>query len=147
MRVVWARMAEVLDGSMTPAVVQRFVDEGIDVAVRVVRHPDGAGTVEVGLGGPSSISGVFELGVLPLTLADASALVAGSAIGRVITDPLDRVRIVELVHRMAALVEQHEEIRRVAADPVLVTSAGAVVADVEVVLGDPIEDFAVRRLE
>src|SRR5690606_17202746 len=30
MRVVWARMAEVLDGSMTPAVVQRFVDEGID---------------------------------------------------------------------------------------------------------------------
>jgi len=147
MRVVWARMAEVLDGTMTPAVVQRFLDEGVDVAVTVTRHPDGAGTVEVGLGGPASITGATELGVLPLSLADASALVATSPVGRVLTDPLDRVRIVELVHRMAALVERHESIRRIVADPVLVTGAGASVADVEVAVGDPVEDLAVRRLE
>jgi acyl-CoA synthetase (NDP forming)/RimJ/RimL family protein N-acetyltransferase len=147
LRVVWARMEQLLDGPMAPAVVQHFVDEGVDVAVTVTRHPDGAGTVEVGLGGPAAISGSVELGVLPLTLGDASALVANSPVGRVLTDPLDRVRIVEVVHRLAALVEDHDAIRRVYADPVVVTGSGAAIADVQITVDDAVEEFTVRRLE
>ena len=147
LRVVWARMESVLEGAMVPAVVQRFVDEGLDVAITIRRHSDGAVTVEVGLGGPAAISGSVELGVLPLTLADASALVANSPVGRVLTDPLDRVRIVEVVHRLAALVEDHDAIRRLYADPVVVTGSGAAIADVQITVDDSVEEFTVRRLE
>lgn len=147
LRVVWARMEEVLDGEMVPAVVQRFVDEGVDVAVRVTREPDGAGTIEVGLGGPAAVAGDVQLGVLPLTLGDASTLVGASAISRVLTDPLDRVRVVEVVHRLAALVDGTDGIRSLYADPVVVSTSGAEIADVQIVVGDPVEEFTVRRLE
>ena len=89
----------------------------------------------------------YTLGVLPLTLADASSLVATSPVGRVLTDPLDRVPVVELVHRLAALVEEHDCVRSVAADPVVVSPMWARVADVEIRVGEPVEEFAVRRLE
>ena len=132
---------------MHPVAIQRFADSGIDVAVEVRRDPDGSGTVEVGLGGPAAILGEYELRVLPLTLADASALVAGSPVGRVLTDPLDRVPIVDVVHRLSDLVLEEDAIRRLVADPIVVSPMSAAVADVEIVVGEPIEDFAVRRLE
>jgi acyl-CoA synthetase (NDP forming)/RimJ/RimL family protein N-acetyltransferase len=147
MRTAWARMEAVLDGSMTPAVVQRFLDGGVDVSITVARDAEGSGTVEVGLGGPAAISGRAELGVLPLSLGDASTLVANSAVGRVLADPLDRVRLVEVVHRLASLVEGLEPIRRVYADPVLVSGADAAVADIEIVVDDAVDEFTVRRLE
>ena len=53
----------------------------------------------------------------------------------------------ELVHRLAALVEEHDCVRSVAADPVVVSPMWARVADVEIRVGEPVEEFAVRRLE
>ncbi|MFN7149257.1 MAG: GNAT family N-acetyltransferase [Microthrixaceae bacterium] len=147
LRATWARMSEALGDSMLPAVVQRFVESGLDVSIEVQRDPDGSGVVRVGLGGPAAILGEHELGVLPLTLADASSLVANSPVGRVLTDPLDRVPVVEVVHRLAALVEENDEVRRVLADPVLVSPMWTRVADVEIQVGEPIDDFDVRRLE
>jgi hypothetical protein len=147
LRATWARMSEALGDSMLPAVVQRFVESGLDVSIEVQRDPDGSGVVRVGLGGPAAILGEHELGVLPLTLADASSLVANSPVGRVLTDPLDRVPVVEVLHRLAALVEENDEVRRVRADPVLVSPMWARVADVEIQMGEPIDDFDVRRLE
>ena len=147
LRASWERMAAVLGEQMLPAVVQRFADSGVDVAVQIERESDGTGTVTVGLGGPAAIAGEQELGVLPLRLSDASTLVATSAVGRVLTDPLDRVPVVDLVHRLAALADQHDEIHRIHADPVVTSLLGALVADVEVWVGDPLDDLAVRRLE
>lgn len=147
LRASWERMAAVLGEQMLPAVVQRFADSGVDVAVQIERESDGTGTVTVGLGGPAAIAGEQELGVLPLRLSDASTLVATSAVGRVLTDPLDRVPVVDLVHRLAALADQHDEIHRIHADPVVTSLLGALVADVEVWVGDPLDDMAVRRLE
>ncbi|MFZ4517648.1 MAG: GNAT family N-acetyltransferase [Microthrixaceae bacterium] len=145
--VTWDRMAAVLGDDLLPATVQHFVDQGVDVRVRVRRFRDGGGTVEVGLGGPSTAADTPALAVLPLTLADASALVAQSSVGRAMGDPLDRVPLVALVHRLALLVEDVDGVRRVEANPVICSGAGAWVADVEVVVGDPVEDFAVRRLD
>jgi acyl-CoA synthetase (NDP forming)/RimJ/RimL family protein N-acetyltransferase len=147
LRATWTRMWDALGESMVPAVVQRFVESGLDVSVEVERDPDGSGVVRVGLGGPAAILGEHELGVLPLSLADASSLVASSPVGRVLTDPLDRVPVVEVVHRLAALVEENDEVRRVRADPVLVSPMWARVADVDIEVGEPIDDFDVRRLE
>lgn len=147
LRATWERMHEALGEAMFPAVVQRFAESGLDVAIEVRRDDDGSGTVLVGLGGPAAIIDERELGVLPLSLADASSLVATSPVGRVLTDPLDRVPVVELVHRMAALVEQHDAVRSVAADPVVVSPMWARVADVEIRVDEPLEEFAVRRLE
>ncbi len=147
LRSAWARMSEAVGNGMLPAVVQRFADSGLDVAVEVHRDDDGAGTVRVGLGGPAAILDEFELGVLPLSLADASSLVAISPVGRVLTDPLDRVPLVELVHRLATMVESHDGLRSVRADPIVVSPMWARVADVDIEVGEPIEEFAVRRLD
>jgi acyl-CoA synthetase (NDP forming)/RimJ/RimL family protein N-acetyltransferase len=147
LRATWDRMREALGPAMLPAVVQRFAESGLDVAIEVRRDEDGSGTVLVGLGGPAAILDEHELGVLPLTLADTSSLVATSPVGRVLTDPLDRVPVVELVHRLAALVEEHDCVRSVIADPVVVSPMWARVADVQVLVGEPVEDFSVRRLE
>ncbi len=146
-RSAWQRMYEAWGEGLTPAVVQRFVPHGIDVAVSVQRDPGGSGTVRVGLGGPASIARDYELGVLPLTLSDASSLVASSPIARVLTDPLDRVAVVELVHNLASLVVDHESIRSLRVDPVVCSPSHALVADVEVLVGRPPDDFDVRRLD
>jgi len=146
-RTMWSRMDELLGPGLLPATVQRFLESGIDVAVSARRDDDGSATIEVGLGGPAAIVGEYELGVLPLTLTDASTLVAASPVGRVLTDPLDRVPVVELVHRLGAMVTEIDCLRSVVADPVVVTTTTAAVADVQVRLGPPAEDFPVRRLE
>lgn len=143
----WQRLQSTFDDDFLPAIVQRFVDESIDIAVMFERHGDGTSVISVGLGGRSAAGGDAAYGVLPLTLADASALVAQSPVGRAMTDPLSRVRIVELVHRIAALVEDHEEISALIADPVIATSSTADVADVYVHIERSTDGFAVRRLD
>lgn len=143
----WQRLHSTFDDGFLPAIVQRFVDESIDIAVMFERHGDGTAVISVGLGGRSAAGGDAAYGVLPLTLADASALVAQSPVGRAMTDPLSRVRIVELVHRIAALVEDHEEISALIADPVIATSSTAEVADVYVHIERSNDGFAVRRLD
>jgi len=147
LRASWDRLCESVGDGMVPAVVQRFIDSGVDVAVTVRRDPNGAGTIEVGLGGPTAILGDTQLGVLPLRLADATALVSSSAVGRALTDPLDRVPVVEVVHRLAALAEDLDTTLVLRADPVVASGRGAWVADVEVTVGDPVDDFSVRRLD
>lgn len=147
LRATWARMEEALGDGMHPAVVQRFVEQGVDVAVRVRRFPNGAGAVEVGLGGPATLLDGWELAVLPLTLADASSLLSASSVGRALSDPLDRVAVVGLVHRLAALVDQVEEIHELVANPVVCSGPTAWVADVDITVGDPVDEFAVRRLD
>ena len=147
LRATWARMEAALgaDG-MFPAVVQRFVEQGVDVAVRV-RRSGATSSIEVGLGGPSAAFDPWELGVLPLTLPDASQLVAASSVGRALTDPIDRVPVVSLVHRLAALFDAVEEIHEIVADPVVVTGPTAWITDVCVTLGDSRGDLPVRHLD
>ena len=123
----------------------RLVEQGIDVGVRV-RRVAGVTTVEVGLGGPAAAYDPWELGVLPLSLADAGVLVAASSIGRALTDPMDRVPVIALVHRLAALVDEVDEVRSIHADPVVISGPNAWITDVEILLGEPGSDPLVRHL-
>lgn len=143
----WDRLEELLGDDMHPVVVQRFVEHGTDIAVTLRRDDDGSTVVEVGLGGPASIGGETSLGILPLSLADATTLVASSPVGRAITDPLDRVPVVELVHRLAEAMEDLVELRLLHLDPVVCSPASALVADAEILIGDAAEELDVRRLE
>lgn len=146
LRGTWARMEAALgaDG-MTPAVVQRLLEQGVDVGVQVRRTASGT-TVEVGLGGPAAAFDPWELGLVPLTLADAGFLVSSSSVGRALTDPIERVPVVTLVHRLAALVEEVDEIESLRVDPAVVVGPDAWIADVEVVLAAPGAAMPVRHL-
>lgn len=128
----WERMEAALGERMGPVVVQRFIPRGVDASVRVRRTGAGAGLVEAGLGGPVTAFDEPQVGLLPLTLGDAQSLVAGSALGRALPDPLDRVALVGIVHRLAHLVVDLEDVVEVVADPVVASVDGAWVADVRV---------------
>jgi acyl-CoA synthetase (NDP forming)/RimJ/RimL family protein N-acetyltransferase len=142
----WERVHAVLGDAMHPVVVQRFIERGVDACVVLRRQLDGAATVEVGLGGPVSAYDEPALGILPLTLGDAQTLVSSSALGRALSDPLDRVPIVGLVHRLAAMFDEVEQLSELEADPVVASTSGAWVADVRLVLRPAETELEVRRL-
>jgi acyl-CoA synthetase (NDP forming)/RimJ/RimL family protein N-acetyltransferase len=146
LRSSWDRVEAVLGAAMHPVVVQRFLERGVDACVVLRRLADGAATIEVGLGGPVSAFDEPALGVLPLSLGDAQNLVAGSALGRALSDPLDRVAIVGTVHRLAAMFDEVEDLRMVEADPIVAGTTGAWVADVRMVLRPTEAPLEVRRL-
>ena len=145
LRDTWARMEEALGDDMHPLVVQRFIERGVDAAI-TIRRGRRATTIEVGLGGPVTALDEPQLGLLPLSLPDAQALVASSALGRALTDPLDRVALVGVVQRLAHLVVQVEEISCLVADPVVASVRGAAVADVRIEVREPSDRLAVRSL-
>ena len=146
LRQTWARMQGALGADMHPVVVQRFIERGVDAAISI-RRTRSATTIHVGLGGPVTAMDTPEVGYLPLTLTDAQSLVASSALGRALSDPLDRVALVGVVQRLASLVERTEEITSLVADPVVASVGGAWVADVRVEVALPAEDLGVRHLD
>ena len=146
LRSSWDRVEAVLGDAMHPVVVQRFIERGVDACVVLRRQADGAATIEVGLGGPVSAYDEPALGILPLTLGDAQTLVSSSALGRALSDPLDRVPIVGLVHRLAAMFDEIEQLSELEADPVVASTSGAWVADARMVLRPAEAELAVRRL-
>lgn len=143
----WLRMTEALGDRMVPAMVQRFLPNGVDLAVSISRDRSGAGTVSVGIGGPGRLAGERELGILPLSLGDATSLVASSPIARLIPDPLDRVPFIGMVHRLAQLAECVDVAFDLNVDPVIVTGADVFVVDVDITFGEPLDDLDVRRLD
>jgi acyl-CoA synthetase (NDP forming)/GNAT superfamily N-acetyltransferase len=146
LRSSWERIGAALGPAMLPVVVQRFIERGVDVSVELHRDADGAATIEVGLGGPVSAYDEPALGILPLSLGDAQALVSHSAVGRALSDPLDRVAIVGLVHRLAVMFDEIEQLTEVVADPVVASTGGAWVADVRMELRPSEAELEVRRL-
>ncbi|MGI9578608.1 MAG: acetate--CoA ligase family protein, partial [Microthrixaceae bacterium] len=142
----WARMEGVLGEDMHPVAIQRYIERGVDAAVRL-RRTSGGAVIEVGLGGPAAHLDEPQLGILPLTLEDAQALVASSALGRALSDPLDRVALVGVVQRLAELAEQVEEIVSIDADPVVASVEGAWVADVSIAVAPAADTLTVRKLD
>ncbi len=146
LRASWERMESALGADMHPAVVQSFIERGVDAAI-TIRRKSNATTIEVGLGGPATALDNPQLGYLPLTLADARALVAASAPGRALPDPLERVGLIGIVQRLASLVEHTDEVVSVVADPVVASVRGAWVADVRIEIRTRSDDLEVRQLD
>ncbi len=130
-----------------PAVVQEFIDGRLDASIVVRQDPFGSGTIEIGLGGAATGVDRPALGLLPLTLGDAQALVGGSSLARVLTDRMDRVPLVGLLHRLAALVDEVEEVDLIRADPIVLSDVGAAIADVEIEVSRASGELDVRRVD
>jgi acyl-CoA synthetase (NDP forming)/RimJ/RimL family protein N-acetyltransferase len=132
----YERMVGLLGEAMHPAVVQKMLPGGVDVVVRLRQDPTSGSVVACGLGG--AVTGVVPepQRALPLTDADATRLVASSAVAALLAelDPTGAAtaRVEDVVLRLAALGEALPEVAEVVLNPVIVSATGIGVADAAV---------------
>lgn len=151
-RRAFRRMREALGEAMVPAMVQHMVAPGFDLAIGVHQHPSVGGVIALGPGGAvAAISGAAVLRVLPLTDLDIARLIERAPVRDWIEGadpPVDRAALADLLARLARLADDLPEVAELRANPVIVSSEGTVVADVEVRLAPwrrP-ESLELRRL-
>ncbi len=123
-----ARMGGALREGLWPAVVQPMVDPGLDVAVMVTMSPLVGPVVSLGAGGVATDVAPAQLHVLPLTDLDARRFVGGSSLPPLIDDR-SRAVLEDLLLRVGALVDEAPEVVGLELNPVIVSSAGATIAD------------------
>lgn len=137
LQAAFDRMVQLLGGAMEPAEVQAMVPTGLDVRITCHQHPSYGGVVVLGLGGSAGGAEPSPpVRVLPLTDADAASLIEGSAVGALLAvrpaPGESATHLVDLLTRLAQLIEQVPEIAEVIADPVIVSEDRAAVTKVRV---------------
>jgi len=147
------RMAAVLGPAMVPAVVQRMLAPGVDVVARLRQDPASGSVVSCGIGGAAAGVVAEPMRALPVSDADAHRLIGQSSVAALLEDidPSGRARLhlEEVLVRLGALGEALPEVAEVVLNPVIVSGAGAGIADatVEVAPYLPPPPPEVRRLE
>lgn len=143
-----AAIAEALGDDAWPMLVQPMVAAGTDVRVAVETHPIVGPVVRVGPGGGAGRFAEAPRHVLPITDLAVAGLVADSGVAEML-DPRATGHLVELIRRLAAVVDAAPEIVDLVCDPVIVRSDGADVVEVRVAVAPARPDDAppVRRLE
>ncbi|QBQ61359.1 bifunctional GNAT family N-acetyltransferase/acetate--CoA ligase family protein [Saccharomonospora xinjiangensis] len=134
--------------------VQRMAPKGVSCAIGLRDDPSFGTLVSFGLSGAVSILlGDQAFRAVPLTDVDAATLVREPRTAPLLTgyrgdEPADLAALEDLVLRVAALAEDHPEVRSLALDPVLASPEGAFVTNARVVLGPPPSrpDTGPRRL-
>ena len=143
------RMVGLLGEAMSPAIVQAMVPPGTDVALQAVQSPSTGAVISIGFGGVVVDQVGFDSSrFLPLTVIDAERLVDGSRLASLLAPGSDeRTNVVDLLVRVAALVEAVPEVAEVLLNPVIVSSEAAAVTDARVRLAPWDEEVPVRRLD
>ena len=137
LRAAFGRMVDRLGPAMEPAIVQKAAPGGADVLVVGQQHPAFGGVVTVGLGGAAAAANAdLPVRVLPLSDTDAAELVAASRVGGLLTGEeaggtgsVATARLIDLLVRFAALLEQVPELAGVVANPVIVGPDGVGITD------------------
>ncbi|HEX6238134.1 MAG TPA: GNAT family N-acetyltransferase [Acidimicrobiales bacterium] len=124
-------MARSLGDVLWPVVVQPMVAPGLDVAVRVSDHPLVGPVVMLGAGGSATHVSTARMHVLPLTDVDADRFVAGSPVAPML-DEEARGHLRDLLLRVGTLVEGAREVVGLELNPIMVSAAGAAIADARV---------------
>ncbi len=148
-RQSYERMVEMLGSGMDTAVVQRMVNGGIDVAVRLVQDDAVGSVLSIGVGGVVAEQVVHDsLRFLPLTDLDADRLVTASRLGSLLPEGSpERAHLCELLLRLSALADEVPALAEASLNPVIVTPGGAAVTDARLRLAQAHhEDLLVRRL-
>jgi acyl-CoA synthetase (NDP forming)/RimJ/RimL family protein N-acetyltransferase len=141
----WHALGEALgETALSEAMVQAMVPAGVEVRLAIEVDPSLGPVVAVGLGGVHAAAiGDRHLRLAPFGPRAAADLVASSrAADAMHTLGIDPAWLVDAVHRMSHLADQHHEVDRVELNPVIVSEAGAWVTD-PVVHVRPVEAVAV----
>jgi acyl-CoA synthetase (NDP forming) len=145
-----ATMVEALDDDASEVIVQQMTTPGIEVRIRC-QHDDRLGViVEVGYGGADAdLIGDRTSRLAPVSPASASAMLSETKVGTAIADAdLDTSPLVDTIVQAAQLCAEHLDIHELDLNPVIVSSDGAIVTDVSVVLlTHPDSDGPLRKLE
>ncbi|EHR62452.1 bifunctional acetate--CoA ligase family protein/GNAT family N-acetyltransferase [Saccharomonospora cyanea] len=134
--------------------VQRMAPKGLSCAIGLQDDPSFGTLVSFGLSGVvSTLLGDQAFRAVPLTDVDAATLVREPRTAPLLTgyrgdEPADLSALQDLVLRVAALAEDHPEVRSLSLDPVLASPEGAFVTNARIVLGPPPSrpDTGPRRL-
>ena len=125
-RAAYGRMSALLGAAMVPAVVQCMAAAGVDARVAAHQQPSYGGVISLGLGGSvAKANPRRSVRVLPLTDADARRLVDDSPLVPLLADQSPSLDarldggLLELLLRLAWVVEQLPELADVELDPVL----------------------------
>jgi len=135
-RRAYRRMRDSLGEAMVPAMVQRMVAPGVDLAIGIYQDPSVGGVIALGPGGAAAaVTGAAVLRVLPLTDLDIDRLLDRLPLCDWLqaADPaVDREALADLLSRLGRLAEDLPEVAELRANPVIVSCEGTVAADVSV---------------
>jgi acyl-CoA synthetase (NDP forming) len=126
-----------------PVIVQPFVTGGVELLAGAIQDPVFGPLVAFGPGGVfAELIGSTRLALAPLTDVDAEELVSSGKAGRLVAGwrgaaPADRAALVDLVHRLARLAEDHPEVTELDLNPVIALAEGCVAVDARVRLERP----------
>ena len=124
-------------GDSTPLefLVQRMADPGVEMLVGVVHDPLFGPVLACGAGGTAAeLLGDVAVRLTPLTDRDAGEMIRSLRTYALLrgfrgSAPTDIGALEEIVLRLSAMVETHEEIAELDLNPVIVSEGGAVVVD------------------
>ncbi|AIJ25059.1 acetyl-CoA synthetase [Amycolatopsis methanolica 239] len=123
--------------------VQKMAPKGISCLIGLQDDPSFGSLVSFGLSGlVSTLLGDRAYRAVPLTDVDAATLIREPKSAPLLTgyrgdEPADLAALQDLVLRVAALAEDHPEVRALTLDPVMASPEGAFVANARIVLGPP----------
>jgi acyl-CoA synthetase (NDP forming) len=118
--------------------VQRLVEDGVELLVGVATDPVFGPVVACGAGGTAvELLGDVAVRVCPLGAADAAEMLRSLAIFPMLTGfrgqpPVDLDLLAELVLRVGALADTHREIVELDLNPVIATMSGALAVDARI---------------
>ncbi len=123
--------------------VQKMAPKGISCLIGLQDDPSFGSLVSFGLSGlVSTLLGDRAYRAVPLTDVDAATLIREPKSAPLLTgyrgdEPADLAALQDMVLRVAALAEDHPEVRALTLDPVMASPEGAFVANARIVLGPP----------
>lgn len=123
--------------------VQQMVEDGTELLVGVATDPVFGPVVACGAGGTAvELLGDVALRVCPLTTTDAAEMIRSLATFPLLTGfrgaaPADLPALEDLVLRIGALADTHQEIVELDLNPVLATPDGAIAADARIRITSP----------
>jgi acetate---CoA ligase (ADP-forming) len=121
-----------------PVIVQPYVRGGAELLAGVVQDPVFGPLVAFGPGGVmAELIGDAQFRIAPLTDVDAEELVLGGKAGRLVrgwrgSPPADAGALLDLVHRLARLAEDHPEVAELDLNPVIALPDGCFAVDARV---------------
>ena len=133
-----AHVRAAVDSIGLPVIVQPFLAGGTELLAGAVQDPVFGPLVAFGPGGANAeLIGQAGFRIAPLTVLDAQELVLDGKAGRLVAgfrgaDPADAGALVDLLLRLARLVEDIPEVAELDLNPILARPDGCVAVDARI---------------